>query len=126
MSDLMPGNVLIGVDVERSIAALDPDELPENAGLVALARLYALAIAESGGSQNCLKEIGPKLTATLVALGAGKRAGRGAAQPVVTPAPAEPEPSELESARTDPAGAGSILSMERARAERIKRAGRPA
>lgn len=124
MADLMPGPPLIVVETERSIAALDPDHLAENAGLVALARMYALTIADSGGTQNCLKEIGPKLTAVFTALGAGKRARP--VQPVATPAPAEPVPSEIEAARAEPDGAGSILSMERARAERLRRGGRPA
>jgi hypothetical protein len=123
MSDLMPGPPLIIVETERSIAALDPDGLPENAALVTLARMYALVIAESGGTQNCLKEIGPKLTATLVALKRARPAPA-AGVPVVA---AEPEaPTEIEVARSDPGSSASVLDMERARAERVRRAGRPA
>lgn len=124
MADLMPGPPLIVVETERSIAALDPDGLPENAALVTLARMYALAIADSGGSQNCLKEIGPKLTATLTALGAGKRARGSSAEPAPVPTPQPVEPSEIEAARVVPDDTATVLSMERARADRLRR-GRP-
>lgn len=117
----MPGNVLISIEVERSIAALDPDHLPENAGLVALARLYALTLHESGPTQNALKEIGPKLTATLTALGAGKRSAS-APLPLPVPAPAEHVPTAIEAARAEPGSPGDELAIARERAARARAA----
>jgi hypothetical protein len=122
MGDLMPGPVLISVETERSIKALDPDELPENAGLVALARLYALTLHESGPTQNALKEIGPKLTAVLAEL---RKKLSNAPLPLEQPTLAPVEPGEVEAARSaqlDPAV--DELARARARVDRAKR--RPA
>lgn len=122
MMDLMPGPVLISVETERSIKALDPDELPENAGLVALARLYALTLHESGPTQNALKEIGPKLTAVLAEL---RKKLSNAPLPLEQPTPVPVEPGEVEAARSaqlDPAV--DELARARARVDRAKR--RPA
>lgn len=118
---MMPGPVLIAVEVERSIAALDPDGLPENAGLVALARLYALALSEAGGTQNSLKEIGPKLAAVLAEL---RKKLSNAALPLDTPTAAPVEPTEIAAARTGPDEPADELARARARADRAKR--RPA
>jgi hypothetical protein len=113
----MPGPVLILVEVERSLTVLDPDHAPENAGLVALARLYALTLGESGPTQNALKEIGPKLTAVLAELRKGFR-----------PAPALPHPAEapevptaVEAARTPDDPIAAVLDMERERVRRAQR-----
>jgi hypothetical protein len=83
-------SVPLVVAVERTIAELQP--APKAAGLVTLARLYALAIADAGASQNALKEMGPKLATVLVALGAGKgiEAPLPAAGVPVTPSLIEP------------------------------------
>lgn len=101
--------------------ALDPDELPENAGLVALARLYALALAEAGGTQNSLKEIGPKLAATLVAL---RKKMSNAPLDLEQPTPAPVEPSEVEAARaapTDPVVIEMAAARERAARAKVAR-----
>lgn len=84
MTDPLPDPLSIVTEVERTIGALDPGE--EFAGLVALARHYAAAIAYAGASQNVLKDLGPKLTTVLVALGARKL-------PAVAPQPAPVEGS---------------------------------
>lgn len=120
MAELMPGNVLITVQVERSLQALDPDERPECAGLVALARLYALTLHESGPTQNALKEIGPKLTATLVAI--GKLAAVRPGTELPAPAPAAPVVGEVEAARTVASVPAGVLDLERARVDRARRA----
>lgn len=70
MTDPLPDPLSIVTEVERQIDALDLND--ESAGLVALARHYAAAIAYAGASQNALKDLGPKLNTTLVALG-GRR-----------------------------------------------------
>jgi hypothetical protein len=115
---LMPGPVLITVEVERSIKALDPDELPENAGLVALARLYALALGEAGGTQNSLKEIGPKLAAVLGEL---RKKLSTAPLPLEQPTPAATELDAIEAARTEVDPALDELARARARADRARR-----
>ena len=114
---LMPGPVLITVEVERSIKALDPDELPENAGLVALARLYALVLGEAGATQNSLKEIGPKLAAVLTAL---RTKMSTAPLPLEQPTPAATERDEIEAARTEPDVPTDELAIARARADRAR------
>lgn len=120
----MPGPVLITVETERSIKALDPDELPENAGLVALARLYALALADAGGTQNSLKEIGPKLAAVLTEL---RKKMSSAPLPLEQPTPAATEASEIEAARAAPDVPADELAIARERADRARaRRGRPA
>lgn len=119
---LMPGPVLILVETERSLAALDPDRLPENAGLVALARLYALTLGESGPTQNALKEIGPKLTAVLAEL---RKRPAPAAPGLPVPQPEPVEATELESVRTPADPVAGVLDLERARVDRARR-GRPA
>lgn len=121
MPEMMPGPVLITVEVERSIAALDPEGLPENAGLVALARLYALALGEAGGTQNSLKEIGPKLAAVLGEL---RKKLSSAALPLETPTPAPVERDAMEAARAEPDVPADELALARARADRARR--RPA
>lgn len=118
MADLMPGPVLIIAATERSIKALDPNELPENAGLVALARLYALALAEAGGTQNSLKEIGPKLAAVLTEL---RKKLSNAPLDLEQPTPAAVAPDPVEAARAAPPDpAEDELARARARAERAK------
>jgi hypothetical protein len=119
---LMPGPVLILTEVERSLAALDPDNSPENAGLAALARLYALTLAESGPTQNALKEIGPKLTAVLAEL---RKRPASAAPGLPTAQPDAVEPTEVEAARTLADPVAGVLDLERARVDRARR-GRPA
>lgn len=115
---LMPGHVLITVEVERSIQQLDPDGDPALAGLVALARLYALTLHESGPTQNALKEIGPKLTAVLAEL-RKKYAPAAPGLPVATPTALAPD--EIEQARTAPDGPADELAIARERAARAKR-----
>lgn len=118
----MPGPVLIIAETERSIRALDPDGLPENAALVALARLYALALAEAGGTQNSLKEIGPKLATVLGEL---RKKLSSAPLDLERPTPAAVEPDPIEAARAAPPDpAVDELARARARADRAKR--RPA
>lgn len=122
MADLMPGPALIVTATERSIMALDPGELPENAGLVALARLYALALAEAGGTQNSLKEIGPKLAAVLTEL---RKKLSNAPLDLERPTPVATEPEPVEAARAAPPDpAVDELARARERADRAKR--RPA
>lgn len=111
MTDIGVIKISLILDVERTIAELKPP--PKAAALVTMARLYAAAIDEAGGSQNSLKEIGPKLTAVLVALGAGK-VGSAAALP--EPA-AVPEVVEARQS-TEPTN-----ELDRARARRRQRVG---
>lgn len=97
MSDLKIIKVSMVMDVETTLAALDIP--PRGAALVTLARLYARTIDECDGSQNVLKEIGPKLATVLGQLGAGK----GLAPELPAAAP-EPVPQAVEAliAQGDP------------------------
>lgn len=70
MAAPLPDALDIVVEVERTIAAVKPG--PEAAGLVALARAYAAQIAYAEASQNALRDLGPKLTTVLIALGASR------------------------------------------------------
>lgn len=95
MPDLKIIKVSMVMDVEATLAALDLP--PRAAGLVTLARLYARAIDEADGSQNALKEMGPKLATVLVALGAGK-----GADPLALPVPSTSEPAVITAPAADP------------------------
>lgn len=96
------------MDVETTLAALDIP--PRGQALVTLARLYARTIDECDGSQNVLKEIGPKLSTVLVALGAGKGLGP---DPSVLPAPVTSEPAPSVVLPTGDPVADEVAQMRR-------------
>ena len=97
MPDLKIIKVSMVMDVEATLAALDLP--PRAAGLVTLARMYARALDEADGSQNALKEIGPKLATVLVSLGAGKGLGP---DPSALPVPSTSEPAVITAPAADP------------------------